>query len=67
MVSLFVVGGFEGYDGFCWVLLVWGGRGIRGGGMRRGFIMASPPLLLTITSALFEISKVENRDLKRGC
>jgi len=30
------------------------------------YSMAHPPLLLTITCALFEISQVENRGLKRG-
>ncbi len=48
------------------VMLVFVGFRGREGGMRRGFCMARPPLLLTITCALFEISQVENRGLKRG-
>jgi len=31
--ALFVVGGVDGYVGFCWC-----GRGVRGGGMGRGFV-----------------------------
>jgi len=67
-------GGGEGYLivlCLCWaglmVMMVFVGVGEEGEAWDEVlYSMAHPPLLLTITCALFEISQVENRGLKRG-